>query len=403
MNNLYLILLSLFISTLISCNKEPVETIEKLPISVEKTNSTKVYVHYMPWFETKEFSGKWGFHWTMNNQNPDLFDGEGNRKIASHYYPLIGTYDSEDPDLVEYHLLLMKYSGIDGVLIDWYGSFNVADYGLNLKNSNSLIFETPKYALDFGIVYEEFTTEKSSIRFQISEIEAAVKDLEYIENNYLTMDNYIFFKDRPLLLTFGPRYIRSKTKWSTIFESVETEFSFLPLWNFTNLVGSENSVGEYAWIDFSSDSSLLKSFYSNNMKENIIGSVFPGFHDFYKEGGVGESYGYLSHANGTRLDTNLELINTYNLSHVQLVTWNDFGEGTILEPTAEFEYKYLEKIQKFTGVKYGVDDLKLITKLYGLRKLHKTNNSIQEQLDIISEHLRSLETDLARKKINSIN
>jgi hypothetical protein len=30
------------------------ETIQ--PVAIEKTNSTKIYVHYMPWFETNESS-----------------------------------------------------------------------------------------------------------------------------------------------------------------------------------------------------------------------------------------------------------------------------------------------------------------------------------------------------------
>src|SRR5688500_4362997 len=88
--------------------------------AVVKTNDMKVYVHYMPWFQTKPFSGSWGSHWKMNTKNPDIVDAEGKKQIASHYYPLIGPYDSRDKDVIEYHLLLMKYSGIDGVLIDWY-------------------------------------------------------------------------------------------------------------------------------------------------------------------------------------------------------------------------------------------------------------------------------------------
>jgi len=42
--------------------------------------------------------------------------------IWSNYHPLIGLYDSTDPDLLECHLLQMKLAGIDGVIPDWYGS-----------------------------------------------------------------------------------------------------------------------------------------------------------------------------------------------------------------------------------------------------------------------------------------
>src|SRR5512145_1749186 len=66
------------------------------PLPVQKTNTMQLFVHYMPWFEDKTTSGtgKWGWHWTMNNQNPDITDAAGKRQIASHYYPAIGPYAS---------------------------------------------------------------------------------------------------------------------------------------------------------------------------------------------------------------------------------------------------------------------------------------------------------------------
>jgi hypothetical protein len=127
---------------MISCNKDEITTkpINKPdpdstevtifePIKPNKTNSTKVFVHYMPWFENKETNnGIWGMHWTMNNCNPDLIDSSGNYTIASFYHPLIDPYASSDKDVIEYHLLLMKYAGIDGVMIDWYGSYDLNDF-----------------------------------------------------------------------------------------------------------------------------------------------------------------------------------------------------------------------------------------------------------------------------------
>jgi glycoprotein endo-alpha-1,2-mannosidase len=92
------------------------------PAEVIKNNAKKVYVHYMPWFFNLKQDGYWGQHWTMTNKNPNNIDITGKREIASHYYPLIGPYSSNDNDLQEYHLLLMKLSGIDGVIFDWYSS-----------------------------------------------------------------------------------------------------------------------------------------------------------------------------------------------------------------------------------------------------------------------------------------
>src|SRR3982751_5346275 len=79
-------------------------------VAVSKTNPMPVYMHYMPWFQTPETLGgtTWGWHWTMNNRNPNVIAANGQRQIASRYYPLIGPYDSSNRDVIEYHMLLLK-------------------------------------------------------------------------------------------------------------------------------------------------------------------------------------------------------------------------------------------------------------------------------------------------------
>ena len=88
------------------------------PVPVPKTNPMKVYAHYMPWFQTPFTLGgtNWGWHWTMNNRNPNVIAANGQRQIASNYYPLIGPYDSSDANVIEYHMLMMKLAGSKAML-----------------------------------------------------------------------------------------------------------------------------------------------------------------------------------------------------------------------------------------------------------------------------------------------
>ena len=61
----------------------------KIP-KVKKNNPLPIFVHYMPWFDApKNVTEKWGLHWTMANQNPEKILRNGQRQIASHYYPLM--------------------------------------------------------------------------------------------------------------------------------------------------------------------------------------------------------------------------------------------------------------------------------------------------------------------------
>src|ERR1700744_4745841 len=135
----------------------PPDTTTSGPQPVVKTNSTKVYAHYLPWFETPATSsdGKWGQHWTMANENPDIIGADGRRQIASYFYPMTGPYASSDRDIIDYQLLLMKYSGIDGVIVDWNGTHNVYDYPLIKRNTDSLFKRIPGAGLQFSICYED--------------------------------------------------------------------------------------------------------------------------------------------------------------------------------------------------------------------------------------------------------
>ena len=113
--------------------------------------------HYMPWYASKPVSGYWGWHWTMNHFDPEILDNSGRRDIASHYYPLIGAYDSSDPMALEYHISLMKLSGIDGIIIDWYGIEDFYDYAIINRNTSQIIDIASKAGLAFAICYEDQT------------------------------------------------------------------------------------------------------------------------------------------------------------------------------------------------------------------------------------------------------
>ena len=124
--------------------------------------SKPLMVHYMPWFVSQLYppSGYWGWHWTMNHFNPNVLDANGQRQIASWYYPLIGPYDSIDPAVLEYHVLLMSLAGIDGVIVDWYGPDNFNDYAVNNQRTLALFNYTRKAGLKFSLCYEDQTIQR---------------------------------------------------------------------------------------------------------------------------------------------------------------------------------------------------------------------------------------------------
>ena len=73
----------------------------------------QVLAFYYPWYGSQEFSGRW-IHW--ENVEP-----EKKAIGSSTHYPVIGAYDSTDPELIDRHMRQMAEVGIDGVIASWWG------------------------------------------------------------------------------------------------------------------------------------------------------------------------------------------------------------------------------------------------------------------------------------------
>ncbi|WP_276166769.1 glycoside hydrolase family 71/99-like protein [Zobellia alginiliquefaciens] len=374
---------------------------------VEKENPKKVYIHYMPWFQSKDYNGYWGQHWTMVNKNPEIIDINGQREIASYYYPIIGPYASDDPDLQEYHMLLMKLAGIDGVIFDWYGSKDVYDYQLIKQATESFMGRLDDLGLSFSIMYEDRVAQASVDQgIHLSTTDAAQDDFNYIKINYFIKDNFFTYDDRKLMFVFGPGTITNATEWDTIFSIFpENEKPhFLTLWAANQNVGA-NASGEFLWV--APDHLLAHEYYYNtylNSNFVTVGSCYPGFNSFYEEGGWGLTHDWsIAHNNGNTFVETLNYTHHQAADFIQLATWNDFGEGTMLEPTEEYGFFNLQILQQYTGVTYTPEDLQTTLDLYRSRKLHAGNKKAQYYLDRSYQYIKKSKLKRADLLLQAVN
>ena len=399
------LLISLFLFN--SCSKDqyqlptPNVIVDSSPaINVGKTNSTKVLMHYMPWFETNSSNdGKWGQHWTMITKDPNIIVdvATGKRQIASHYYPLIGPYHSGDPEVIEYHLLLMKYSGVDATVIDWYGTHNIYDYKINFDNSDQLIKRTKEIGLDFGIVYEPYITSNvESVTGQNKSL-AAIDDLKFLKNNYFNQTNYLKINNKTAFLAFGNNF--TGAEWNSIFSysGVSPRMYFLQY--LTNSIATINpSPGEFYWVN--SSDNLGQTNWDLNFKGFKISGAYPGFKDYYGQGGWTSNHlNWEIEVSALTLRDRLNLIKNLNTNVVQIQTFNDFGEGTMMEPTVEFGFTFLNELQKFTGVPYNTRELELVYKYYLLRTKYKSTVTYSQTKEIFN-YLITLKVGKAEALIN---
>ena len=376
---------------------------------VARSAPKPVMVHYMPWFQSPYSlgTGNWGGHWTgWGYFNPNVINTtNGEQEIASWYYPLIGPYDSADPAVLEYHVLLMKLGGIDGVIVDWYGPDNYYDYLINNQRTMDIFAYAQKAGLKFSLCYEDATIQaeisggcKNGVCVTAGNaIAHAQYEMLYVQTNFFPYTNFLQWNNQPVLLNFGPQYFHNSSDWTSIFSVLNTtnQPAFFTEDNRLSPVGA----GAFDWPPMSlsgggtntlTPAELQSYLVSFDQKAGgwpaFVSSGFPRFHDIYAQTG-GSSYGYLDDANGSTFTNTLTRAMTNNSVIVQIVTWNDFGEGTIVEPTVDYGYRDLGIVQNLrrqyldSSFPYHTNDLSLAFRLYNLRKQYGSTPALSAELN----------------------
>lgn len=369
-------------------------------------SAKKIMAHYMPWYQSEPVSGYWGWHWHMNRFSPP-------DTIASHYHPLFGPYDSNDPHVLASQALLMKFAGIDGMIADWYGIEDFYDY-IKIKYATHHFIQYIKEAqLEFSICYEDQTVghmlDNGYFANRAEAVAHGERVMQWLEDNYFTDPSYLKLNDRPVLLCFGPQFF-TYSEWVTLFEDLDPQPHFFPL-----KYHSAPKAGEFDWPVPSAGTEgvipNLNAFYYRADYydwEKFIGAAFPRFHDIYEQAGVHDSYGYIDDQDGNTYQETLEMGLQSDANIVQIVTWNDYGEGTIIEPTEEDGYLFLEITQELrkkyidSNFPYVAADLRLPVRLYTLRKEHQDNPTVMAQLAIVEDYLFANNLSGAEKLLDQI-
>src|SRR5688572_10696661 len=303
-----------------------------LSLPIAKTDTRKVYAHLMPWFELG------GLHWDS---------------IGRHYNPQIGEYHSGDYNVIEYQLLLMKYSGIDGVIIDWPGrSTMYDDLPDNAQNTDQIIDQTAKFGMEFAVCFEDQYAEG---------VGDAINSMTWVRDHYFNRPNHIAINGAPALFVFGPQGI-GEGDWPSVLAATGTDPSFFTLW-YDDDAGAARD-GTYAWI-YSDALEGVEEYYGRGDQGLKIPVLYPGFNADYDDGGPGWGVGYDL---GGDIFTSLWNLALGAGDVLQIATWNDYTEGTMVEPTNEFGYRFLTTLQDLVGAAYGQEELEIVRLLYDARQ-----------------------------------
>jgi hypothetical protein len=259
---------------------------------------TKVYAHLMLWF------GK------SNHMN-------------------VG-YSSTDPAQVHRQITDMISRGIDGVIIDWYGSNTFEDQATRV-----VMAEAESHpGFTFAIMVDQGAIKWDSCS-GCSPQQALINQLQYVEQKYFSSPAYMTDQGRPVVTNFD-----IDLAYSIDWRAVNAALSTHPLFLFQNNSGFSHvlSGGSYSWVmPTTSDYgvSYLSSFYAAGISSGgqVVGAAYKGFNDSLAAWGSHRIMG--QQCGRTWLKTFSEINGLYNstksLPALQLVTWNDYEEGTEIE------------------------------------------------------------------------
>lgn len=280
--------------------------VSKAPVSelLYSGASTKIYAHYMPWFGS-----------------------------SSHMN--VG-YRSDDPAQVKKQVEDMISRGIQGAIVDWYGpaaTLQDTSTKLVMKESEAHAGFTFAVMEDAGALVTAAEQNGCDVTTQL------VADLNYIFSTYASSPAYMKVNGKTPIFVFGV------TGWYEDWSRVQAALPSSAVLLFRGREGLSLSAsgGAFQWLDINSTDPFDEqigaqdSFYgaaSGKANLVILGSAYKGFNDTAAQWSTNRVVD--QHCGQTWLDTLADIGKHYSasnqLSAIQIVTWNDYEEGTAIEP-----------------------------------------------------------------------
>lgn len=385
--------------------------------------------------------------------NADLIDEQGRHQLAAPAYPLLGLQSDMDRDYQEFQILLAKVAHIDGFSLEWaYPGDGSADAILR-----SMMATARHYDFKLGVTWIEgsffdwLPKRREDVETREDTLREFGRAVEYLLDEIYASDVGIVVEGHPLILLFsGPNSATPEEFAAAVNPVLEERAGPRPWFLKRGGIGTKESHargyfnkwapiidGTFGWISAHSNQyptptpphlqgkvdhflvgehmtrylDRLRKWNQRFVDEGKFSyrmqSVCPGF-DNRGCAGWGNDLAYLGRENGKhyRRQWQQHVEHRDEIDAVLVVTWNDFTEATVIEPTEQYGYREIAATQeyaaKFKGLSYDPAGLKLPERLFRLRKdqawLTRTGYDVSDAgptLDRAGLHIASREYALA--------
>jgi len=265
-------------------------------------------------------------------------------KLFAHFMPWFGNsnhmnvgYRSDDPAQVQKQVTDMLSRGIEGAIVNWYGP--------NFALENSTTFALMREAearggqFTFAVMEDGGALKKCATTLGCDVTQRLIDDLNYAYYNFEQSPAYLRMNGKPVVFFFGVEHYA--IDWNRVRSGVLGD----PVLVQRNAGAFEAAQmnGGYGWIAPETANALdpmgvgyLDYFYGKaklNANKVVYGSSYAGFNDTLAPWGAGRVI--QQQCGQTWLNTMDRAGKFYSagsqLPFLQLVTWNDYEEGTQIE------------------------------------------------------------------------
>lgn len=265
-------------------------------------SSTKVFVSWLPWF-----------------------GGSNHMNVG---------YRSDDPAQVHRQVEDMISRGIQGAIIDWFGP------NVDIISAASILMQKEAEAhpgFEFAIMEDSGALFNAAVSNGCDVTGQLISDLNFINSQFVPSPAYMRLNGKAVIFMFGV------TQFFIDWQRVLAALPASDLLVFRGPEGLQQSFagGAFQWVDINSTDAFdqqlaaLDGFYSAAQAAGrpATGAAYKGFDDTLAMFGTNRQ---IHHQCGqTWVDTFHETAKFFSAGHqlatLQIVTWNDYEEGTEIE------------------------------------------------------------------------
>jgi hypothetical protein len=280
-----------------------------------------------------------------------LYSGATSR-IYSHLMPWFGFGNHVDVGYVSNDLLQVRKQvddmisrGLDGVIIDWYGRGDgKREYPYYDQASQEVMHEAESHPGFTFALMEDAGSLNYCGRPHCDVTGSLIEDLNYAERIYEHSSAYLHYKNRPVVFFFGD------SAYNIDWRRVRSKAAGNPIFVFRNAGGFTHpeAEGAFSWVSpikahsdvkLSQDRmglSYLDNFYRTATAHHDSYAVATGYKGFNDSIALWDANRIMGQQCGqiwlkSVADINAQFSVDNQISAIQLVTWNDYEEGTEFE------------------------------------------------------------------------